>query len=141
MIAHKAGVGESFINLVLLLFDMNVEEIKAMRLEQEQRVEIRVHTRSHPSVMGTVETRCGYFQRLVLPEPPRPGDSGVGPEYPILPPFVEIAYALGHNQTPTHPGHNYELEDIISITQLYTHREMEAIFRKHGSGIPRQPTV
>ena len=136
------GVGESFINLVLLLPDMKVEEIKAMGLEQEQRVEIMVHTRSDPSVIGTIETRCGYFQRLVLPpEPPLPGDSGVEPEYPILPPFVEIAYALGHNQTPTHPGHNYELEDIISITPLYTHEEMEAIFRKHGSGIPRQPTV
>ena len=122
---------------------MKVEEIVAMGLEQEQRVEIRVRTRSDPSVIGTIETRCGYFLRLVLPnEPPLPGYRGVEPRYPIPPPFVGIAYATGHNRTPTQSEcHNYKPEDIISIISLYTHEEMEAIFRKHSSGIPRQSTV
>ncbi len=74
---------------------MELEEIKDMKLQQMQPIEI-----TYNSEKGRTETRCGYFWGLVeLPE----GMSKIPLEYkhayPTEPPFIKVAYILDRNYT------------------------------------------
>lgn len=87
---------ERFINFIVIAVNMQIEDIKAMNLKNGQHVEIR-YLDEH----GNLETRCGWFQQLFeLPEGMTEIPEEYKDNYPIKPPFVEIAYKLERNYCP-----------------------------------------
>jgi hypothetical protein len=76
---------------------MEIKDIKVINLQFGNHVEICYHQDS-----GSLERRCGWFQQLFeLPEGMTEIPSEYKANYPIEPPFVEIAYRLGKNDSPS----------------------------------------
>lgn len=93
---------------------MRSEDIKAMNLRTYEPVQIR-----YPDEQGKLETKLGWFMRLFeLPEGMTEIPNEFRDNYPIKPPFVEIAHKLDRNYCPKELA-RYVPEKINWLIRLY----------------------